>query len=169
MNVNLVITFMGKDQPGLVESIAAVIAEEGGSWLESRMCHLSPQFAGVLRVLIKSENEAGLTERLLKLKDSGLSITIESAPHDDSAQERSTASIQVVGNDRVGIVSEIAQALASQKVNIEDLHTELTTAPMSGDPIFTLNGQVSLPEGLSTEDVRRKVEAVADDLNTEVE
>ena len=72
------ITFMGKDQPGLVESVASVVAREGGNWLESRMSHLGGQFAGVLRVAIEEAKEASLLKSLLQLQESGLSITVRS-------------------------------------------------------------------------------------------
>ena len=78
MSIHLVITFMGKDQPGLVESVASVVAREGGNWLESRMSHLGGQFAGVLRVAIEEAKEASLLKSLLQLQETGLSITVRS-------------------------------------------------------------------------------------------
>ena len=34
---SLVLTILGQDRPGLVDSLAQVVAEHGGSWVESRM------------------------------------------------------------------------------------------------------------------------------------
>ncbi|MBC9890368.1 MAG: hypothetical protein F7B06_11145 [Opitutae bacterium] len=53
MDNQIVMTLMGKDQPGLVKSVASVVAKHEGNWLESRMCHLGGQFAGVLRVSVE--------------------------------------------------------------------------------------------------------------------
>lgn len=50
MQVSLVMTVIGKDRTGLVESIARLVAAHGGNWLESRMCRLGGEFAGILRV-----------------------------------------------------------------------------------------------------------------------
>ena len=47
---SLVLTVLGNDRPGLVDAIAATVAEHGGNWVESRMAHLAGQFAGILRV-----------------------------------------------------------------------------------------------------------------------
>ena len=50
MQVTLVMTVIGADRPGLVQLVATQVAEHGGNWLESRMCRLGGQFAGILRV-----------------------------------------------------------------------------------------------------------------------
>ena len=62
MNTSLVMTVIGSDRPGLVESISEVVGRHGGNWLESRMSHMAGHFAGILRVEISSE----LSEALIK-------------------------------------------------------------------------------------------------------
>ena len=52
MQIPLVMTIISPDRTGLVESIARTVAENGGNWLESRMCRLGGEFAGILRVEI---------------------------------------------------------------------------------------------------------------------
>ena len=46
----LVMTVIGPDRTGLVESIARIVAEHGGNWLESRMSRLGGEFGFKLRV-----------------------------------------------------------------------------------------------------------------------
>ncbi len=41
----LVMTVIGQDRPGLVDSVAELVAAHGGNWLESRMSRLGGQFA----------------------------------------------------------------------------------------------------------------------------
>ena len=48
MQVPLVMTVIGKDRTGLVETLAEIVAGHGGNWLESRMCRLGGEFAGIL-------------------------------------------------------------------------------------------------------------------------
>src|SRR5258708_1142979 len=50
MQLSLVMTVIGEDRPGLVDSVAGIVADHGGNWLESRMSRLGGQFAGILRV-----------------------------------------------------------------------------------------------------------------------
>ena len=59
MSTTLVLTVIGTDRPGLVESIAAVVAAHGGNWLESRMARLGGQFAGIVRIEVPREREVG--------------------------------------------------------------------------------------------------------------
>ena len=169
MSIHLVITFMGKDQPGLVESVASVVAREGGNWLESRMSHLGGQFAGVLRVAIEESKEAALMKSLLQLQESGLSITVRSEPASSDAVKRSLVTLDLLGSDQVGIVSRISGLLASLGVNVEELQMELTAAPMSAELLFKARGLLQLPESLAPETLREELEAVAADLMVDLQ
>ena len=71
---DLVLTLIGPDRPGLVESVAEVIAGHGGNWLESRMAHLTGKFAGILRVEIPTDRVAALTAALAALQERGLRV-----------------------------------------------------------------------------------------------
>ena len=163
------ITFMGKDQPGLVESVASVVAREGGNWLESRMSHLGGQFAGVLRVAIEEAKEASLMKALLQLQESGLSITVRSELASADKVKRSLVTLDLLGSDQVGIVSRISGLLASLDVNVEELHTELTTAPMSAELLFKAHGLLQLPATLTAENLRDELESVAADLMVDLQ
>src|SRR5215208_771327 len=55
MLATLVMTVIGADRPGLVQMVAARVADHGGNWLESRMCRLGGQFAGILRIEVAKE------------------------------------------------------------------------------------------------------------------
>ena len=169
MSIHLVITFMGKDQPGLVESVASVVAREGGNWLESRMSHLGGQFAGVLRVAIEAQREASLMKSLLQLQESGLSITVRSEPASAEDEKRSLVTLDLLGSDQVGIVSRISGLLASLGVNVEELQTELTTAPMSAELLFKARGLLQLPESLQPETLRDELEGIASDLMVDLQ
>ena len=57
-NVSLVMTLIGKDRPGLVASLAAIIDRHGGNWEESRMVELAGEFAGLLHVQVPAERAA---------------------------------------------------------------------------------------------------------------
>jgi len=75
--LDLVVTLIGPDRPGLVEAVAEVVASHGGNWLESRMAHLAGKFAGVLRVEAPSERLAALKQALAALASIGLRVVIE--------------------------------------------------------------------------------------------
>src|SRR5512140_2853458 len=111
MAVSLVMTIIGRDRPGLVDSVAALVTEHGGNWLESRMSRLGGQFAGILRVEVPPAREQALTAALKDLEKQGLIAVVQP---DASAQVPPSARVfelEVVGLDRPGIVRQISRVL----------------------------------------------------------
>jgi glycine cleavage system regulatory protein len=76
--------------------------------------------------------------------------------------------LEVVGLDRPGIVREISQLLARHAINVEDLHTDRTSAPMSGEMLFRALARVHVPTGTDLGAVRAGLEQVATDLVVEI-
>jgi len=164
----LVMTVIGQDRPGLVDSVAALVAEHGGNWLESRMSRLGGQFAGILRVEVPGENEPALVAGLKKLESRGLTVVVHpDQPKPIPASPRQSV-LEIVGQDRPGIVREISRALASFGVNVEELHTECASAAMSGETLFKARARLSLPESCDTAQIREKLERIAADLIVEI-
>ena len=161
-------TVIGQDRPGLVETVAALVAEHGGNWLESRMSRLGGQFAGILRVEVPVENEPPLVAALKKLESQGLTVVV----HTDQPKPLPTAARQseldIVGQDRPGIVREISRALAGFGVNVEELETECASAAMSGETLFKAHARLSIPESCDTAQIRKQLERIAADLIVEI-
>ncbi len=166
MQIPLVMTVIGKDRTGLVESVARIVAEHGGNWLESRMCRLGGEFAGILRVHVPSERRASLESALSKLTD--LTVVVQPDESGQPPQKPQLAALEVVGQDRPGIVREISHALAAQGVNVEELTTECVSAPMSGEPLFQARAKLHLPEGLAVSALRESLEKAVSGLTVEV-
>ena len=164
----LVMTVIGQDRPGLVETVAALVAEHGGNWLESRMSRLGGQFAGILRVEVPSENDPPLIAALQKLESRGLTVVV----HPDQSKPLPVLARQsvldIVGQDRPGIVREISHALARFGVNVEELETECASAAMSGETLFKAHARLSIPESCNTAQIRQQLERIAADLIVEI-
>jgi glycine cleavage system regulatory protein len=170
MLTTVVITIFGPDRPGLVEAVATRVAANGGNWLESRLLHLGGHFAGIVRVEV---DEARLGELLIALRAGdgpGLRIVVHDTrtASEGIAAARTVATLEVVGHDRPGIVRAISRALAERGVNVEELATERSSAPMSGEPIFQARATVALPAGLDIATLRRDLEKIAADLMVDV-
>lgn len=165
---NLVLTLIGPDRPGLVEAVAEPIAVHGGNWLESRMAHLAGQFAGILRVEVPDAKASALADALRRLEARGLRVTVETAPGAAADTPRRTLVVDLVGLDRPGIVHEISHVLAQRGVNIEELVTDRTPAPMSAELLFRSKARVNVPEGLDAAELRARLEKLAQDLMVQV-
>ncbi len=167
MQSYLVMTVLGSDRPGLVSSLADTVARHGGNWLESRMARMAGQFAGIVRIECPAAAVDGL---LAELHSPGIpGLTVQAVR--ESAQDlptRRILGVEVVGNDRPGIVRELTAAIAGAGGNVEELTTGLESAPMSGHPMFRARGVVSIPETAEPATLTAAIESLGGDLTVDV-
>ena len=76
--------------------------------------------------------------------------------------------LELVGLDRPGLVREISQLLARHDVNVEELTTDRTSAPMSGEMLFRANARVRVPAHIDAAHLRGSLERLASDLTVEI-
>ena len=163
-------TVLGGDRPGLVNSLAETVARHGGNWLESRMARLAGQFAGIVRIECPSEAVDALLNELhtpASPGSPGLSVQAVREAVAESAKRR-TLVVDVVGNDRPGIVRELSAAIAKAGANVEELTTGLESAPMSGHPMFRAHGVISIPENKEPAELTAAIESLGGDLTVDV-
>jgi glycine cleavage system regulatory protein len=165
--IDLVLTLIGPDHPGIVDSVSEVVEAHGGNWTDSRMAHLAGKFAGVLCVEVADEQAAALEAALGRLESSGLKITVErSAPVE--TPQRHAMEIELLGLDRPGLVHEVSALLASLRINVEELETDRPPAAHSGDRLFHAHLRVHIPESVDVSAVREGMERLAGDLMVEI-
>ena len=165
--IDLVITLIGPDRPGIVDSVSEMVAAHGGNWLESRMAHLAGKFAGVLRVEVPEEQVAALEAALGALEAGGLKVVVERSEAGETPGRRAME-IELLGVDRPGLVHEVSALLAALGINVEELATDRLPAAHSGDRMFHAQIRVMVPEAASVTDVRQGLERLADDLMVEI-
>ncbi len=163
MSESLVITMVAADRPGLVESVAACVADHGGNWVESRMARLAGHFAGVARVTVPAARRAELETALRRLEADGLRLQLVSAAAAGVATG-ATATLELVGHDRPGILRAVSRVLAAHGVNVEELSSECVPAPMGGGELFQARARVRVPAEVKLETVRVALEKIAADL-----
>lgn len=168
MTTTLVLTLIGRDQPGLVRVVAATIAEHGGNWLESRMCRLGGEFAGIVRLEIDPSRADGLAAALRGLSGLRVDVTREASGATAGVAPARLAALDLVGSDRPGILREVSGVLAAHGLNVEDLASERVEAPMGGGKLFQLRAVASVPAGVELAKVRVDLEKIAADLMVEL-
>jgi glycine cleavage system regulatory protein len=161
-------TIIGRDRTGLVESVARLVADHGGNWLDSRMCRLGGEFAGILRIHVPKEKESALVQSLQGLQAQGLAIVVRPDAPAAAAAQTKLASLEIIGHDRPGIVRQISAALARQGVNVEELETECCSAPMSGDTLFKASARLQIPAACPVSELRQELEKIAGDLMVDI-
>lgn len=162
----LILTLIGNDRPGLVDSLARVVADHEGNWLESSMSQLAGKFAGILCVSVDEQRADALIEELHALES--IRLVVERGHRRSEEEASGLLYLSLVGNDRPGIVREVFQALAAQQVNVESLETDCVSAPMSADLLFQARAGLRMPPGADTEALRESLERIADDLIVEI-
>jgi glycine cleavage system regulatory protein len=161
MTTSLVLTFVGDDRPGLVNAISEKIVEFGGTWLESRSVRLAGKFAGVVLVGVPEENLVQLESALAKLAPSGLRVSIDRGAAAESGKPARLVTLEIVGNERPGIVRGVTQALTGLGVNIEEFTSGLEGEPFTGALMFRATARVGVPEGLKLDELRKALEKLA--------
>jgi glycine cleavage system regulatory protein len=162
---SLVLTFVGDDRPGLVNAISEKVAEFGATWLESRSVRLAGKFAGVVLVNVPDENLIALESALAKLAPSGLRVSIDrGAGAQSEKQPARIVTLEIVGNERPGIVRDVTQALTGLGVNIEEFMSSLEGEPFTGVEMFRATARLGVPDGLRLDDLRKALERLAAEI-----
>lgn len=165
---NIVVTFIGKDKLGLVDQLAKLIVSHQGNWLGSSMSHLAGQFAGIIQVELPELELAKFSLAMGKLDD--LNVIIQQGQKTSSDVEpEDLLNIEIVCNDRSGIIQEITKALHAVDANIEQLGSQLESAANSGQLLFRSQITVLLPEHSSIDQLQQSLEDLGDDVMVDIE
>jgi glycine cleavage system regulatory protein len=166
MHTTLVLTLIGDDRPGLVETLSRTIGAHQGNWLESSMAHLAGKFAGILRVSVPSDQADSLQRALGELP--ALRVIAEAAPAAAASRPGRRLRFTLVGQDRLGIVREVAAVLARHGVNVEELTTRTESAPMSGETLFHAEAELLGAPTLDPLALQRDLEQISQDLMVDI-
>lgn len=171
MNNSLLLSFVGTDRAGLTKDISNVIADCSGNWMESRLVELSGKFAGILLIQLPTSNIDRLKNNLNDLPDSDLTWVIENIDNDQcAAPPRRLLTLELIGNDRAGIVRDVTECLAKLNLNVEEMSSEFSDAPMSSEKLFKANIRVSTElDGTSSDDIQDALESLANELMIEIQ
>ena len=170
MRVDLVLTIIGPDRPGLVELVSKTVSNHEGNWEGSRMARMAGRFAGILQVTVPEERADALAAALAALDAQGLRVVVERALAAAAAPvgQLRRMKIDLVGHDRPGVVRDVSSALADRGVNVEELATECASAPMSGGALLRISASVQAPAELTADAMRHLVEGRAPDYMVDV-
>lgn len=143
--MNLAVTAIGRDRPGIVAAITGVLLDSGGNVDDSQMSILHGHFAVML--LVSVPDGTGIEELSLKLEEVGREfglggVTVSPVEGLDRGAEP-THVLTVYGPDRPGIVHEVAELIAARGVNVTDLRTRRTGD--AGSELYTMMMELAVP------------------------
>jgi glycine cleavage system regulatory protein len=181
VETSFIVTFIGDDKPGLVEQLSRAIEENGGNWHESRLSQLGGKFAGLILVSLPEDKGPTLEESLKGLSASGLSVRVTATsdiPATSPGLDEDSASgaantrqigLSLVGPDRPGIVREVSRALAERKINVLEMDSEVSSAPMSAEPLFQARLQVAVPGNVDIGELQDGLEDIANAMTLDID
>ncbi len=169
LDKHIVLSFVAQDKPGIVERLAATIKQVEASWLESQLMHLGGLFSGLVSLTIQTHQLDELKRLLDALKNEGIDVhtiqTINTSNQDIAVQAKS---LELIGPDRVGIVYEITNAMKEHGMNIETMETKVSSAPMSGEALFSAQLAFNEVNTLNKDALYETLDAIAEELTLDI-
>jgi glycine cleavage system regulatory protein len=168
MNRSIVLTIIADDQPGIVQTVSEVLNRHGGNWTRSSMSSLAGQFAGILLASVPADQVEACVADLRKLESQGLHITTNVSGESTDDDKTNTYVLDLLGNDRPGIVNEVTTLLARHNVSVHELQTTVESASMGGGKLFKASAQLVVPESVDTNVLVSEFEELANDLMVDI-
>jgi methionyl-tRNA formyltransferase len=166
--VSLVVSVVGPDRHGIVNLMADRAQRYGANWAASRMTRLAGEFAGTVHFEVPREHADALASALRGLESSGLQVLIARSDGATVPDTLRSFELELVGEDRVGIVSSLTRMLAERGVSIENIHTEIVRSGVTGKQIFKVGAHLLLPASLSAEQLRSDLGALASEMMLDI-
>ena len=168
MKTSIVLTIIADDQPGIINTVSRVLYKHRGGWTQSSMSSLAGQFAGILLASIPSEKADACVEELHQLKSQGLHVIAHISGETPASEETHEYTLDLVGNDRRGIVHEITTILTKHAVNVLDLETRSESASMGGGNLFRARAVLLVPVNANIGMLESELENIANELMVDI-
>lgn len=168
MTTSVILTVVGSDRPGLTQRLADAVLAAGGNWLESHLTRLGGKYVGSVLVELPSDALGTLERAVQAIDTAGLTVTVVHAG-DPARPDGIVLKLELVGQDRAGIVREVTAALAALDVNIEEFTSSAEHGAWSGERLFRAAATLLLPATSSADDVRAALERISGDIMVDFE
>jgi glycine cleavage system regulatory protein/folate-dependent phosphoribosylglycinamide formyltransferase PurN len=167
-NASLVLSLIGPDRPGIVSQVAERAQRYGANWAASRMTRLAGEFAGMVHLEVPHQHADALEAALRALEANGLRVTVARSDAASPPASLRPVELELVGEDRIGIVSSVTRILAERGVSIENIHTEIVRSGISGKQTFRIGAHLLAPANLSIEELQRELGALAREMMVDI-
>ena len=166
MSVQLVITALGEDRPGIVDELSKVLSKQQLNIEDSRMSVLGGEFAILMLVSGASASIDAFTDEIPALEGSlRMKLLVKLTQKRPESEKLAPYAVEVVSIDHLGIVQDIAHFFSSRNINIIDLDTSRYAGAHTGTPMFALHMTVEIPADESIARLRDEFISNCDALN----
>jgi methionyl-tRNA formyltransferase len=166
---SVVATVMGPDRPGIVRALSDRAQRHGANWTVSRMARIEGEFAGMVHFEAPRDSAQALADALHGLDSAGLKVAVSiSAGAAAAAAGWRAFDVELVGDDRVGIVADLTRLLAERGVSIERLNTEVLRDAGTPRARFKVNAHLLVPAAANIETLRAEFGELARSLMVDI-
>lgn len=170
MSTKLVISALGADRPGIVDTLSTIIYEHNLNIEDSRMTVLGGEFAILLLISGETASLEALQTKLPEIEQTlKMSLLVKATTVADNKSDEIPYSVEVTALDNPGIVGNIASFFSSRNINIVNLQTESYSAPHTGSPMFALHMTVGITAEANISQLRDSFMETCDELNLDAE
>lgn len=169
MRTPIVLTIIAEDHPGIINTVSEVLYKYGGAWTESSMATLAGQFAGILLASVDTDKADACVEALKVLGEQGIRVVAllsQTSPTKDIATREYV--LDLVGNDRRGIVHDITTILTRHDVNVHNLETVVESVAMGGGEVFKAQARLIVPASTDIDALEAELEDMANELMVDI-
>ncbi len=161
----MIISAFGSDRSGIVSELSGIITSHGGNIEDSRMTRLGSDFAIIMLISVAHDWQESMEVALQAVN--GLTI-ITKPTNKQEISEGVKYQIDLSGADNEGIVKVLSKYLAGKSINILELKTNISNAPVTGAPLFNLEATTAVPENLNILDIQSGLNQIAHKLGIEI-
>lgn len=76
--------------------------------------------------------------------------------------------LELVGEDRLGLVNNLIKMLAERGISIESIHTDIVRSGVSGKQTFKVEAHLLVPANLSVEALQKELETLASKMMLDI-
>jgi glycine cleavage system transcriptional repressor len=170
MKTYMILFALGKDRPGIVEDISTLLFEEGANIEDSRMAVMGGYFS-VMMLFSCGEDRLGAVRTGLEgLGKLGLKTSLHEAQEPSPAPPHAALPLkfEVTAIDHPGIVRKVVHILHNHDVNILALNTQVSKAPLSGAPLFSLSLEADVPAIRPISELKQDLTSLAAEMNLDL-
>lgn len=69
----------------------------------------------------------------------------------------------------MGIVHTVAEYLAEKHIQVEEMETRVTPAPVTGTPLFSMRAEIQVPPDIKLPELRENLFELGDKMGVDIE
>ena len=162
----LVLTALGPDRPGIVDTISKYIFKHHGNIEDSRMAVLGSEFAMIMLITGSRETISAIRRNAADIEnETGISLVVKETRIRSKPKDIIPYKLTITCLDHPGVVHQISSLIASRGINIEAMETESYEAPVTGSQLFRFEAIISIPVSKPITDLKSELQRLSEENN----